>query len=85
MPIILLMYFRTWRQNPVFQAASSSQHHHFPSPNGPTTVAKWQDSLREVENQLRTVKLMIKCAQARRKAGEATLRLVLDKLEMLGN
>ena len=85
MPIILLMYFRTWRQNPVFQAASCSQHHHFPSPNGPTTVAKWQDSLREVENQLRTVKLMIKCAQARRKAGEATLRLVLDKLEMLGN
>eukprot|EP00434_Breviolum_minutum_P004271 symbB.v1.2.003766.t1/scaffold207.1/size268535/13 len=27
-----------------------------------------EDSLREVENQLRTVKLMIKCAQARRKA-----------------
>lgn len=85
LPITLLMYFRTWRQNPVFQAASCSQHHHFPSPNGPTTVAKWQDSLREVENQLRTVKLMIKCAQARRKAREATLRLVLDKLEMLGN
>ena len=36
-----------------------------------------------MDNQLRTVKLMIKCAQARRKAGEATLRLVLDKLELL--
>ena len=41
--------------------------------NPPNTWTLHQDSAREVENQLRTVKLMIKCAQARRKVRDPGL------------